>query len=57
MKKDIHGWICDKCAVREGLVPIISDCVVYHVGACAWCGRDVPVSNSDGWTKKKGRAK
>ncbi len=57
VKKDRHGWICDKCADRERLVPIISDCVVYHVGECAWCGRDVQVSNSYGWKiKRKGGA-
>ena len=55
---DIPGWICDECAVDNGMRPTIKKGVVYHVGECAWCGRDVPVSNSEDWTKKlKGRTK
>lgn len=48
-----YGWICDECAVHKGFLPVISDSVVYHVGECAWCGRDVPVSNSEDWTVKR----
>lgn len=57
-KGSIYGWICDECAVDNGMLPTIKNGVVYHVGECAWCGRDVPVSNSEDWTKKlKGRTK
>jgi hypothetical protein len=52
-----YGWICDECAVHKGFVPVISDSVVYHVGECAWCGRDVPVSNSEDWTVKRKRGR
>lgn len=58
MKNEIYGWICDECAVDKGMRPTIKKGVVYHVGECAWCGRDVSVSNSEDWTKKsKGRTK
>lgn len=53
----LYGWICTPCAHEKKFKQKIKT-LTYHLGECGWCGADMPVSNSEDWTKKsKGRTK